>query len=68
MDEVGFDPLTDMADKNHVNAFGAEKFSSHLGDYISAHFNLIDKREDPKFNQWNIDVKEFSQLIKENRK
>jgi len=67
MDVVGFDPLTDMADKNHVNAFGAEKFSRHLGDYISTQFNLADKREDPNFNQWHIDAKELNQLIKENR-
>ncbi|MEA3327447.1 MAG: hypothetical protein U9R53_09110 [Chloroflexota bacterium] len=68
MDVVGFDPMTDMTDKNHVNSFGAEKFSRNLGDYISTQFNLADKREDPKYSQWNIDAEQLRQLIKDNRK
>ena len=68
MDEVGFDPLTDMSDEHHVNAFGAEKFSSHLGEYIKTHYALEDKRNDPDYVQWHTDAEQLSLLIQEKRK
>jgi len=67
MEEVGFDPLTDASDEHHVNSFGAEKFSSHLGEYIKTHYELADKRDDPDFAQWHIDAEQLDQLIEENR-
>jgi len=68
MDEVGFNPLTDMSDEHHVNAFGAEKFSSHLGEYIKTHYALEDKRNDPDYVQWHTDAEQLSLLIQEKRK
>ncbi len=67
IEEVGFDPLTDASDEHHVNTFGAEKFSSHLGEYIQTHYDLEDKRDDPDFVQWHADAEQLRQLIKENR-
>ena len=67
MEEVGFDPLTDASDEHHVNAFGAEKFSSHLGGYIKSNYDLEDKRDNPEYAQWHADAEQLAQLIKENR-
>jgi hypothetical protein len=67
MEEVGFDPLTDASDEHHVNSLGAEKFSSHLGDFIKTHYDLEDKRDDPDYEQWHADAEQLSQLLIENR-
>jgi len=67
MEEVGFDPLTDASDEHHVNSFGAEKFSSHLGEYIKTNYEFDDKRDDPDFAHWHFDAEQLDQLIEENR-
>lgn len=67
MEEVNFDPTTDMKDEGHVNMLGAEKFSKHFAAFLTEHFNLCDKRQNPAFIQWNTDAKYLYKLIEQNR-
>ena len=56
-DEIGFDYATDFVDYTHLNMSGAEKLSTYLADYLDENFDLPDHRGDPKYRQWEEDVK-----------
>lgn len=47
---------------DHLNIYGAEKVSRHLGAYLHEHYNLKDKRSDPYYNAWNNDLKYYKEL------
>ena len=40
MDAIGLDPLNDFANAEHLNIFGAEKFTPYLADYLAQHYDL----------------------------
>ena len=40
MDAIGLDPLNDFANAEHLNIFGAEKFTPYLADYLTQHYDL----------------------------
>jgi len=63
--EVGFDPLEDLDDPNHVNIYGAIKFSRHFGNYLDNQFDLPDRRNSAVTEQWDIDYKNLKGLINE---
>ena len=46
IDEVGLDLAGDFRDKLHLNDFGAEKLSSHFGQFLTDHYDLTDRRTD----------------------
>lgn len=46
IDEVGLDVSADFRDKLHLNDFGAEKLSSHFGQFLKDHYELTDRRID----------------------
>ncbi|MCD7758005.1 MAG: hypothetical protein LUH45_07530 [Clostridiales bacterium] len=41
---------TDMKDYDHLSTLGAEKFSDCLADYLTANYDLPDRREDETFD------------------
>lgn len=43
-EELGLDPETDGCDGEHLNRWGAKKFSSYLGDFLDKHYDLPDRR------------------------
>lgn len=59
MKDVEFDQLTDMHDKWHMSIFGALKTSRHLGNFLQETYDIPSKRNDPLYEQWNIDLKRF---------
>lgn len=42
------DYKTDFFNAGHVNFYGAEKYTRALATYLDAHYDLPDRREDPK--------------------
>mgnify|MGYP003301576095 CR=1 FL=1 len=53
-EEVGIDFATDFYDGgSHVNASGAEKCTTFLGEYISSHYELEDKRGNETYASWD---------------
>lgn len=53
-DELGIDFAMDYYDGgSHVNASGAEKCTAFLGEYLTEHYELEDRREDERFRTWN---------------
>lgn len=49
-DIVGFD--TDLQDTSHLNDSGARKVTKAVGEFIKAHYEVPDRREDPAFESW----------------
>ena len=62
-DAIGFDPATDLSDPNHVNIYGSVKISKNLGGYLKEHYDFPDRRNDPKFSNWNSDVEYLQELL-----
>ncbi|MBD5496853.1 MAG: SGNH/GDSL hydrolase family protein [Lachnospiraceae bacterium] len=53
-DELGIDFATDYYDGgSHVNASGSEKCTAFLGDYLTEHYALADRRGDKKYSTWD---------------
>jgi hypothetical protein len=67
LNEVDFDPSVEFKNKNHLNTFGAEKFSVTIGEILVQNYYLNDKRTDPNYQYWNQDFEILEELISENR-
>lgn len=53
-DELGIDFATDYYDGgSHVNASGSEKCTAFLGNYLTEHYVLADRRGDKKYSTWD---------------
>ena len=66
--EVGLDYSFDMYNDNHVNIFGAEKYTDFLSKYIMEHYMLQDKRNDLEYAEWNTLYTEFSKKVDSTKK
>lgn len=75
-DEMNLDFDTNFYNVNHVNIFGAEKYTEFLADYLKENYDLPDRREDPTYESWddllgnwhkqvNVTKEEINKLIKE---
>lgn len=54
LDEMGIDFAIDYYDGgSHVNASGAEKCTTFLGEYISSHYELEDRRGNETYASWD---------------
>jgi len=60
---VGFDPSIDMWDINHINSYGAAKFSRDLANLLDAQFDLPDRRNEVGMQQWDSDLKIFLEQL-----
>lgn len=52
LDAIGLDPLNDFANAEHLNVFGAEKFTPYLADYLAAHYDLTGTHSDQVTAEW----------------
>jgi hypothetical protein len=55
-DEVGLDFSTDFAEILHLNRSGNAKFTSYLGEYLKANYDLPDRRGDARYSPWDEDA------------
>ncbi|MCM1192201.1 MAG: hypothetical protein NC123_03500 [Butyrivibrio sp.] len=53
---------TDWADPEHLNARGAAKLTEYLGDYITARYELPDRRNDGRYYQWDKALERYHQI------
>lgn len=49
VDDIGINYGTDFFDIHHLNYYGAEKLTKHLGQYLVDNYELTDKRENPDY-------------------
>lgn len=67
-DTMGLKANGDFNDRNHVNIFGAEKYTSFLGGYIKNNYLISDKRGEESFSSWNQDHIKWSEEVKKAKK
>lgn len=53
LDDMDFDPATDMTDFNHANTYGADKISLWLSDYLAAEYTLPDRRGQKGYERYD---------------
>lgn len=58
-DEMGIDFANDYGDRNHVNVFGAEKYTEYMEKYIQEKYSLPDHRGETEYAEWDEDYKKF---------
>ncbi len=61
INEIGLDEKNDLKDKSHLNYYGAQKITNHIGKYIKEHYDIPDRRLDPAYAKWNDDYKLYVQ-------
>ena len=50
--QIGLDFSTDVADKDHLNNKGSQKFSRYIGAILKAKYDIPDHRGDEKYASW----------------
>lgn len=63
-DDMNLDFSKDFYEENHVNCFGAEKYTAFLEDYLVKHYDLPDKREDASYSSWDMNYVAFKEQEK----
>ena len=67
LEEMGLDYGRDFYNINHVNAYGAEKYTAFLEAYIADNYRLPDRREDPAYAAWNEDYNAFESRMEDHK-
>lgn len=62
-DDMGIDFTSDFYNKSHVNAYGAEKYTSFLGKYLIEMYYLPDHRNDIDYKEWNDGIVGFENYV-----
>lgn len=52
-EELEIDYSTDFVDNYHLNAFGADKLTKYLANYLEENYDLADHRGDEAYKQWD---------------
>jgi len=65
--EMGLDYSFDFYNENHVNIFGAEKYTDFLSQYILKNYELPDRRDDVNYSSWNEDYENFNKEVENNK-
>ena len=61
LDKLNLNFSTDFIDDDHLNFYGAQKITNHIGKYIKEHYDIPDRRLDPAYAKWNDDYKLYVQ-------
>lgn len=59
MEEVGLDRFADFCEPDHLNYLGAQKVTSHFGDWLRANFDLPDHRGEEAYSGWDEDLARY---------
>lgn len=65
--DIGLEHYGDFIDNYHLNAYGAEKLTRYIGNYLTANYQLEDHRGDEAYALWDKDLERFKQLKEINR-
>lgn len=60
--ELSLDYAVDFRESYHLNAYGAEKVTEFVRQYLEEHYDLADHRGDPKYESWDKDVTWYRHL------
>lgn len=57
---------SDAADNEHLNFWGAQKFTKYVSKIIKEKYNLEDKRDNPDYSFWNEASDKYIKDVKDN--
>lgn len=63
VEEIDIDYSTDVADADHLNYKGNQKFSRYIGEYLCGNFDIPDHRGDSRYDSWENQADYIRQLI-----
>lgn len=64
MEEIGIDPDTDFADKEHLNTFGAQKMTKYLSNYIVDNYDITINHSEKVQNEWEYCSEKMHDILK----
>lgn len=62
-DVMKLDYDTDFYNYNHVNIYGADKYTEFLSNYIISNYEIVDRRNDSKYSEWDLLLKNWHILV-----
>lgn len=66
VDETGLDYQFDMREENHVNPYGALKYTDYLSKYLLDNYPLADHRGDENYDIWEQSYSDFENYLVNN--
>lgn len=66
-DEMEIDFSHDFYNRDHVNIYGALKFTKFLGSYIVGHYEIPDRRGDYRYDAWNNGYEYWCEAVNEQK-
>lgn len=63
--ELGIDFQKDYYNPDHVNAYGAFKYTSYLSEYLIKQYGLEDKRSKPEYESWDHSYRQYAKYMKQ---
>ncbi len=67
LSELGISLKKDFYDKEHLNAYGVEKFTTIFGEYLSTQFDLKSEHTQAVVDDWNLSAKKTNAMLEECR-
>lgn len=61
--ELGISLQNDFSDPEHMNVYGMEKMTNHLGNYIVSNYDVISKKTPSEIKHWNNSIPHLETLI-----
>lgn len=62
-EEMGIDFSHDFYNHDHVNVYGADKYTEFLGNYIKDNYSIADKRNDSLYHYWDEECVAWDEAI-----
>lgn len=65
---AGIDDKTDFADYEHLNIYGAQHFTSYLGQYMLDNYDVKSDTTDEEINEWDMCYDETKAVMEKSEK
>ncbi|MCI9336809.1 MAG: hypothetical protein HFH93_04565 [Lachnospiraceae bacterium] len=52
-EELQLDTARDFSDTGHTNSYGAQKVTKYMGEYLTSHYGLKDRRGESQYRLWD---------------
>ena len=66
--QAGIDDKTDFADYEHLNIYGAQHFTSYLGQYMLDNYDVKSDTTDEEINEWDMCYDETKAVMEKSEK
>ena len=65
IEDLNIDYSHDLYNCNHINVWGATKFTRYFAKYLDQTYNLADHRNDKKYSSWQKEYERFTEDLKD---